>query len=300
VPELPDIEAYRAALEGRVVGQPLERVRLASPFLLRTVDPPLADAFGRQVTAVRRVGKRLALTLDGDLHLVLHLMIAGRLRWRPAGAKLAGRVGLAAFDFPRGTVSLTEASTKKRAALHCVRGWDAVRALDAGGIEPLDADRETFAAALRRARRTLKRALTDPATLAGIGNAYSDEILHRARLSPVTLTTALDDAAMDRLHAATRDVLHAWVARLVAEARARFPEEVTAFRDDFAVHGRYGKPCPDCGAVVQRIVRGEHETNYCPGCQTGGQILADRALSKLLHADWPRTLEEWEERRGGR
>jgi formamidopyrimidine-DNA glycosylase len=299
VPELPDLEAYRAALIPRVVGEPLELVRLASPFLLRTVEPPVTAAFGRRVRDVRRVGKRIALALDDDLFLAVHLMIAGRFRWRPAGAAPPGRVGLAAFRFPKGTLVLTEASTRKRAALHVVQGEEALRALDAGGLEPLATSAAALAAALRRTRRTLKRALTDPATLAGVGNAYSDEILHRARLSPVAMTTALDDAAMAGLHAALRDVLTAWTTRLVAEAGDRFPEQVTAFRDDFAVHGRHGRPCPVCGATVQRIVRGEHETNYCPGCQTGGQLLADRALSKLLHGDWPKTLEEWEERRGG-
>jgi formamidopyrimidine-DNA glycosylase len=298
MPELPDLEAYRAALAARVVGQELRGVRLASPFLLRTVEPPLGDAVGRRVVDVRRVGKRLVLSLDGDLHLALHLMVAGRLRWKPPGAKPPGRVGLAAFAFDAGTLVVTEASTKKRAALHVVAGEAGLAALDAGGVEPLAADVDAFAAALRRQRRTLKRALTDPATLAGVGNAYSDEILHRARLSPVAMTTSLDDAAMARLHAATQAVLREWTGRLVAEARERFPEHVTAFRDGFAVHGRSGQPCPDCGATVQRIVRGEHETNYCPGCQTGGQVLADRALSRLLHGDWPKTLEEWEERRG--
>jgi formamidopyrimidine-DNA glycosylase len=302
VPELPDVEVYVEAIAARVLGQTLERIRVANPFLVRSADPPLSDASGRGVVAVRRVGKRIVLALEGDpstgsgetLFLALHLMIAGRLHWREAGAKVPGRVGLAAFDFPHGSLVLTEAGTKRRAALHLVRGEAALAALDRGGLEVLGAGRDAFAAALRRENHTLKRALTDPSLFAGIGNTYSDEILHRARLSPVKLTSRLDDAELDTLHAATIAVLREWTDRLRAEAATGFPEGVTAFREGMAVHGRHRQPCPACGTAVQRIVRAENESNYCPRCQTGGQILSDRSLARLLKDDWPRTIDELE------
>jgi formamidopyrimidine-DNA glycosylase len=302
VPELPDVEVYVEAIAARVLGQTLERIRVANPFLVRSADPPLSDAAGRGVVAVRRVGKRIVLALEGDpstgpgepLFLALHLMIAGRLHWRDAGAKVPGRVGLAAFDFPNGSLVLTEAGTKRRAALHLVRGEGALAALDRGGLEVLGADRDAFAAALRRENHTLKRALTDPSLFAGIGNSYSDEILHRARLSPVKLTSRLTDAELDTLHAATIAVLREWTDRLRAEAATGFPEGVTAFREGMAVHGRHRQPCPVCGTTVQRIVRAENESNYCPRCQTGGQILSDRSLARLLKDDWPRTIDELE------
>jgi formamidopyrimidine-DNA glycosylase len=297
VPELPDVTIYLECLVPRVVGQPLEGVRLASPFVLRTFDPPLSDAFGKRVTAVRRLGKRIVFVLEDDLFLALHLMIAGRLRWRALGTKPPGKLGLAVFDFPTGTLVLTEASSRKRASLHLVRGAANVAALGAGGLEPLAIDLATFREALGRERHTLKRALTDPHILAGIGNAYSDEILHRARLSPVQMTDALGDDAMARLFAATQDTLQDFTDRMRREVGDGFPEKVTAFRDDMAVHGKYGQPCPVCGTPVQRIVHAENETNYCPTCQTGGKLLADRALSRLLKKDWPKTLEEMEERR---
>ena len=301
MPELPDVELYVERLRERVVGQPLEDLRLGSPFLLRTADPPWQSARGRRVTGVRRVGKRIALGLAGELWLVIHLMIAGRLRWRPRGAALPGRRGLAAFDFPAGTLLLTEEGTKKRASLHVLQGAAALAAHDPGGLEPLECDLAAFAAALRRERHTLKRSLTDPRLLSGIGNAYSDELLHRARLSPLQLTSNLDDEAMARLHAATQAVLREWLERLRQETPAgELPEKVTAFREGMAVHGRHGQPCPACGAPVQRIRWAENECNYCARCQTEGRLLADRALSKLLHGDWPRTLEELEELRGGR
>jgi formamidopyrimidine-DNA glycosylase len=299
MPELPDVSVYIESLAPRIVDERLERVRLASPFLLRTVDPPLAELFGGRVHALRRLGKRIVVEFDGDLFLVIHLMIAGRLRWRPRGTKVPGKLGLAAFDFSSGTLLLTEASSRKRAALHVVRGEAALAALDPGGLEPLDADLASFRAAALRERHTLKRTLTDPRILSGIGNAYSDEILHAARLSPVKLTQQLSDEEMTRLHAAIRSTLLEFTARIRSEVGDGFPEKVTAFRDDMAVHGRYGHPCPVCGTPVQRIVHAENETNYCPTCQTGGKLLADRALSRLLRADWPRTLEELEERRGG-
>jgi formamidopyrimidine-DNA glycosylase len=299
VPELPDLTVYLEALEPRILGQPLERVRLASVSLLRSVEPPL-DAFaGRRVVALRRLGKRLVLGFEGDLFLVLHLMIAGRLRWRPRGARLPRKLGHAAFDFPTGTLLVTEAGTRKRATLFAVRGAAALAAHDPGGLEPLACTPAAFAAALRRESHTLKRALTDPRLFSGIGNAYSDEILHRARLSPVALSQRLDDAAALRLFEATQSVLTEWTERLRRGAGADFPEKVTAFRPGMAVHGRYRAPCPACGAPVQRIVHAENETNYCARCQTGGRLLADRALSRLLKQDWPRTLEELEERRAG-
>jgi formamidopyrimidine-DNA glycosylase len=297
VPELPDITVYVEAIAARTVGQPLTGVRLASPFLLRSVEPPLRVAVGRQVVAVRRLGKRIVTGLADDLFLVLHLMIAGRLRWGPPGARLPGKIGLCAFDFPTGSLLLTEASTKKRASLHLVRGEAALAAFDRGGLEVLEAELPAFQEALSRENHTLKRALTDPRLLSGIGNAYSDEILHRARLSPMRQTHKLTPDEWRRLHEATRHVLHEWTGRLRQEAGDGFPEKVTAFREGMAVHGRYGQPCPACGAPVQRIVYAENECNYCARCQTGGKLLMDRLLSRLLHDDWPRTLEELEERR---
>ena len=300
MPELPDIEAYLAALRPRVAGATLDGMRLATPFLLRSVDPPLRETHGRAVTGVSRLGKRLVIALEGDLFLLLHLMIAGRLRWHARLATIPGKVGLAAFDFSTGTLVLTEAGTKRRAALYAARGAGGLAAHDPGGIEPLEADLAAFREALTRENHTLKRALTDPTLFSGIGNAYSDEILHRARLSPVRQTRQLTDEEIARLRDATRATLGEWVDRLTAEARERFPEDVTAFREGMAVHGRHGRPCPDCGAPVQRIRFAENETNYCVNCQTGGRLLADRALSRLLHGDWPRTLEEMEARRRAR
>src|SRR3984885_6444786 len=294
MPELPDISAYLSALEERIVGQPLEHVRIASAFLLRTAQPPVTDAEGHRVRELRRIGKRIAIGLDNDVWLVLHLMIAGRLHWRPRGGKLAGRNNLAAFDFPNGSLVLTEAGTKRRASLHVLKGEQALQSADPGGIDVFAGDSTEFRAALTRENRTLKRALTDPRILSGIGNAYSDEILHAAQLSPVTLTNKLTPEEWSRLFAATRDTLRLWIDRLRAESRADFPEKVTAFRADMAVHGRYGKPCPRCGEPVQRIRYADNETNYCAKCQTGGRVLADRALSKLLGKDWPRTLDELE------
>ncbi len=296
MPELPDIEAYLAALRPRVIGQPLERVRVRSPFLLRSVAPALSAAERRRVDGVERIGKRIVFALEDELFLVLHLMIAGRLRWKKRGASPPGRIGLAAFDFPAGTLLLTEASKKKRASLHVVAGRAELAAHDPGGLEVLESDLEGFARRLRSASHTLKRALTDPRLFSGIGNAYSDEILHRARLSPFKLTGRLAAEETERLFAAARAVLSEWAARLIAETGDGFPEKVTAFREGMAVHGRYRQPCPDCGAPVQRIVYAENEANYCPGCQTGGRILADRALSRLLKDDWPRNLEELEDR----
>ena len=295
VPELPDITAYISALEDRIVGQPVERVRLSSPFLLRTAEPPISSADGRTVREIRRVGKRIAIGLDGDLWLVLHLMIAGRLHWKAAGAKLAGRNALAAIDFPNGSLVLTEAGTKRRASLHVLSGQEALRSVDPGGVDVFASDLESFRSALTAENRTLKRALTDPRTVDGIGNAYSDEILHAAQLSPILMTQKLTQSEWGRLFTATRDTLQLWIDRFTTEAKARFPEHVTAFHDDMAVHGRYGKPCPTCGETVQRIRYADNETNYCPRCQTGGKILADRALSRLLGSDWPRTLEELED-----
>jgi formamidopyrimidine-DNA glycosylase len=294
MPELPDVTIYVEALQVRIVGQCLERIRLASPFVLRSVNPPIAEAHGRQVCDVRRLGKRIVLALTGDFFLVLHLMIAGRLRWERRSAKPPGKIGLAAFDFANGTLLLTEASPKKRAALHLVHGADALAAHDPGGLEVLDADAVAFRTALRRENHTLKRALTDPHLFSGIGNAYSDEILHAARLSPVMLTGKLTDEEADRLHAAARTTLRHWTSVLRRQFADRFPGagEVTAFRDGFAVHGRYRKPCPVCGAPVQRIRYAENETNYCAHCQTGGRLLADRSLSRLLKDDWPRSIDK--------
>jgi formamidopyrimidine-DNA glycosylase len=296
VPELPDVEVYLMHLRRRVAGEVLERVRVASPFLVRSFDPPLRDAFGRRVVALRRVGKRIVFDLEGDLHLVLHLMVAGRLRWKDAGANVPAKVGLAAFDFAQGTVILTEASTKKRASLHLVRGEEALRALDPGGIEPMDIDVAAFAGALRRENHTIKRALTDPRLLSGIGNAYSDEILWRAQMSPVRLTQKMTDEDMARLYEATQTTLREWTERLAKDTGDAFPEKVTAFRDEMAVHGRYKKPCPRCSAPVQRIAYADNEANYCARCQTGGKLLADRGLSRLMKGDWPKTLDELETR----
>jgi formamidopyrimidine-DNA glycosylase len=294
MPELPDVTVYIEALESRILGQTLERVRLASPFLLRTVDPPLASAYGKKVRALRRVGKRIAIGLEDDLWLVLHLMIAGRLHWRERAAKLARKNAPAAFDFTNGSLVLTEAGSQKRASLQLVRGTEGLRALDAGGIEILGSGLAAFSGALTSANHTLKRALTDPRTFSGIGNAYSDEILHRAQLSPVALTQKLDREQIQRLYEATQTVLTEWIERLRADAHGEFPEKVTAFREGMAVHGRFGQPCPTCGAKVQRIRYASNETNYCARCQTGGKLLADRGLSRLLREDWPRTLEELE------
>lgn len=294
MPELPDIAAYITALESRIVGQRLERVRLGSPFLLRSVQPPLSDAEGRNVERLRRVGKRIAIGLEGDLWLVLHLMIAGRLHWRSSQAKLGGRQSLAAFDFPHGSLVLTEAGSKRRASLHVVSGEGNLESLDAGGIDVFEADLDSFRRVLTAENHTLKRAFTDPRLLSGIGNAYSDEILHAAQLSPVTLTNKLTEPEWKRLFEATRSTLQLWIDRLRAEAEADFPEKVTAFRKDMAVHGRYGLPCPRCGEKVLRIRYADKETNYCARCQTGGKVLADRSLSRLLGSDWPRTLEELE------
>jgi formamidopyrimidine-DNA glycosylase len=297
MPELPDVEVYVECLKPRVVGQTLRRIRVASPFLVRSVDPPLREAHERSVRDVRRLGKRIVLALDDDLFLVLHLMIAGRLRWRGAGAKLARKVGLCAFDFQDATLVLTEASPKKRASLHLVRGGAALATHDPGGADPLTIGSRAFRTALERGNHTLKRALTDPRLFSGIGNAYSDEILHRAGLSPMRRATQLKDDERKRLHRAVRDTLREWTARLRAEVGDGFPEKVTAFREGMAVHGRYGKPCPACNAPVQRIVYAENEANYCAKCQTGGRLLADRSLSRLLHDDWPRTIEELEARK---
>ncbi len=300
VPELPDISAYVAALEPRILGQKLEHVRLGSVFVLRTVDPPVSAAEGRTVTAVRRIGKRIAIGLAdneaADIWLVIHLMIAGRLHWKPPHAKLAGRNGLLALDFPSGSLILTEAGSKRRASLHVLRGEQALADIDPGGIEIFapETDLDAFRAALTRENRTLKRALTDPRLLSGVGNAYSDEILHAAQLSPITLTSKLMPAEWKRLWEATRHVLITWMERLVSEAAHSFPEKVTAFRPEFAVHGRFGQNCPRCGSPIQRIRYADNETNYCPTCQTGGKVLADRSLSRLLGADWPRTLDELE------
>jgi len=296
VPELPDIAAYISALEPRVVGQTLERIRLASAFLLRTAQPPLSSVEGCVVRELRRIGKRIVFGLEDDLWLALHLMIAGRLHWKPVQAKLAGRQNLAAFDFPNGSLILTEAGSKRRASLHLFKGESGLASLDAGGIDVFDSstDLNAFRAALSAENHTLKRALTDPRLISGIGNAYSDEILHAAQLSPITLTNKLTAEQWERLFAATQQTLHLWIDRLRGEAEAGFPEKVTAFRKDMAVHGRYGEPCPRCGEKVLRIRYADKETNYCAQCQTGGKVLADRSLSRLLGSDWPRTLDELE------
>ncbi len=293
MPELPDIAAYLHALEQRILGQRMERVRIASAFLLRTAVPPVSAAEGREVVALRRIGKRIAIGFDNEIWLVLHLMIAGRLHWRGPGAKLGGRQNLAAFDFPHGSLVLTEAGAKRRASLHVMRGDD-LALLDPGGIDIFSSDMGAFKAALMAENRTLKRALTDPRILSGIGNAYSDEILHAARLSPIAQTHKLTPDEWDRLYSATRGTMKDWIEKFRVEAGKGFPEKVTAFREDMAVHGRFGKPCPRCGQPIQRIRYADNETNYCAACQTGGKVLADRSLSRLLGADWPRSLEELE------
>ena len=309
MPELPDISAYITALEQRIVGQPLERVRIASVFLLRTVDPPVTAAEGHTVVGLRRVGKRIAIGVESELPsrqqkslvgnaevvwLVLHLMIAGRLHWKPAGAKLSGRNALAAFDFPAGSLVLTEAGSKRRASLHVLRGEEGLLSVDPGGVEIFETDLDGFRAAMTLENRTLKRALTDPRLISGVGNAYSDEILHAAQLSPITQTRKLKPDEWKRLFDAARSTLSAWVERLCAEAERDFPEKVTAFRPEMAVHGRFGLPCPRCGEKIQRIRYADNETDYCARCQTGGRVLADRGLSRLLGSDWPRTLDELE------
>jgi formamidopyrimidine-DNA glycosylase len=294
VPELPDVTVYVEALGERILQHRLDRVQIRGPFLLRTAAPPISTADGRTVSHIRRVGKRIAIGLEGDLWLVLHLMIAGRLHWRAAAPKATDRRVLAAFHFDNGVLTLTEGGTQHRAALHVIQGATGLEALDAGGIDVMGSGAREFAEVLRSENHTLKRALTDPRLFSGIGNAYSDEILHRARMSPVAMTARLSDEDAARLHAATREVLAEWIGRLREEAGRKFPEGVTAFRDGMAVHGRYGKPCPRCGAKVQRIRYAANETNYCAVCQTGGKLLADRGLSRLLHEDWPRTLEEME------
>ncbi len=303
MPELPDVAVYVEALENRVLGATLERVELKSPFVLRSVDPPIRAIEGRRVERVSRLGKRIVLGFEEDLHLVIHLMIAGRFRWREPAQRskpgAGGKLLLAVFDFTTGTLLFTEAGTKKRASLFLVRGEAGLRAHDRGGLEVLDADLEGFVRVLRSESHTLKRALTDPTLFSGIGNAYSDEILHRAKLSPFALTGSLDAEEVERLFRATRETLVEWTDRLRREAGDGFPERVTAFREEMAVHGRHGKPCPVCGTPVQRIVYAENESNYCPRCQTGGKLLADRALSRLLHEDWPRSIEELEERKRG-
>jgi formamidopyrimidine-DNA glycosylase len=297
MPELPDVELYLFALRPRIVGQKLERVRLATPFLLRSVEPPLEQTFGRTIVGLRRIGKRIVWEMDAEMFLVFHLMIAGRFKWRDRGATIPKKLGLAAFDFADGTLLLTEASTQKRASLHVVQGQDTLASFDPGGADVMTSDVEAFAAALQKESHTIKRALTDPHLLSGIGNAYSDEILHRARMSPFKLTRQLTSQEIAVLHTATIETLAEWTARLQDEAGGKFPEKVTAFHEGMAVHGRFGKPCPRCGTPVQRIVHGEHEVNYCPGCQTEGRLLADRALSKLMKDDWPKTLDELERRR---
>ncbi len=297
MPELPDIAVYIEALESRILNRTLERVLIGGPFLLRTADPPITASFGRKVTQLRRIGKRIAIGLDNDIWLVLHLMIAGRLHWSDKRKTPDGRRTLAAFDFDSGTLALTEAGSQKRASLYVVSGEKALEELDPGGIDPLSATLKQFRAALTSENHTLKRSLTDPRTFSGIGNAYSDEILHRAQLSPILLTQKMSDEEIARLHTATRETLVDWTDRLRRDAAGKFPEKVTAFRDDMAVHGKYGRPCPRCGAKIQRIRYASNETNYCARCQTGGKLLADRALSRLLREDWPRTLEGLEERK---
>jgi formamidopyrimidine-DNA glycosylase len=294
MPELPDIALYLEALATRVIGQPIERLRIGNPFVVRTIEPAPSEVAGRQVIGLRRIGKRIVFVLADELFIVVHLMIAGRLRWREVGTAIPGKVGLAAFDFPSGTIIFTEAGSKRQASIHLVRGEAALAALDPKGLEVLTADLSAFADRLRRENHTLKRALTDPHIFSGIGNAYSDEILHAARLSPMKTVASLSDDEIARLFDATRATLEGWIARLREEAAGEFPEKVTAFRPGMAVHGRYGQPCPDCGAPVQRIVYARNEANYCSRCQTGGRLLSDRALSRLLKDDWPRTLDELE------
>ena len=294
MPELPDILAYLEALTPRIVGQPVERARTLSPFVLRTVEPPLHEIEGKHVRSLDRLGKRIAFGIDSDLYLVVHLMIAGRFRWRERDGKLFGRITLAAFDFPTGTLALTEAGTKRRASIHLVRGEAGLDQFRRGGLNVLEITEAEFAERLRSESHTLKRALTDPRLFDGIGNAYSDEILHRARLSPLLLTRRMDDDDVRRLYSSVQSTLREWIERLGAEAREAFPEKVTAFREGMAVHGRFGQPCPVCGSPVQRIRYADNETNYCARCQTDGRLLADRAMSRLLKQDWPRTLEELE------
>jgi len=292
MPELPDITVYIEALEARIVGQPLERIRIAKPFLLRSVDPPISSANGKKVVGIRRIGKRIGIELEDDLFLVIHLMIAGRLRWVPAGAKVPGKLGLAAFDFPNGTLILTEAGSKRRASLWLVRGEPALEQFQRGGLEVLDATVAEFKDRLTQENHTLKRSLTDPRLFSGIGNAYSDEILHRAKLSPVKHTRRLTDEEISTLFDATKTILVEWTQRLRDESAGDFPAKVTAFREEMAVHGKFGKPCPVCGTPVQRIRYADNETNYCPRCQTDGKLLADRALSRLLKQDWPKSIDE--------
>ena len=294
MPELPDVLLYIESLKLRILNQPLERVRLASPFVVRSVAPPISALNNRTVTGIRRLGKQIVLEFEGSLFLVIHLMIAGRFQWKERGAKVPGKIGLAAFDFPSGTLLLTEAGSKKRASLHTVEGERDLAAFDRGALEVLGSSAESFREALIRENHTLKRSLTDPRLFSGIGNAYSDEILHRARLSPMKLTQKLSSDEITRLHAAVQTTLSEWIERLRNETGADFPSKVTAFRPEMAVHGRYGKPCPVCGSPVQRIVYAENECNYCATCQTEGRLLADRALSRLLKEDWPRSLDEWE------
>jgi formamidopyrimidine-DNA glycosylase len=296
MPELPDITVYIEALGERLTRRTLERIRIAHPFLVRTFDPPLDSAFGRTIRGFRRLGKRIVFELDDELFLVLHLMIAGRLHWKPPGTKVPGKIGLAAFDFDHGTLTLTEAGTKRRASLHVVKGEAALAAHNPAGLEVLTANAADFQSVLKQHNHTLKRALTDPRLFSGIGNSYSDEILHRARLSPLTWTTRLADSELLRLFESVIEVLTEWTDCLRSDAKGGFPEKVTAFRPEMAVHGRFGQPCPVCGTAVRRIVYAENETNYCPRCQTGGKVLADRALSRLLKGDWPKTIEELEER----
>jgi formamidopyrimidine-DNA glycosylase len=299
MPELPDIVAYIEALQPRILGQPIQNILISSPFLLRSVDPPLSEAFGKKITHLRRLGKRIVSEIDGDLFLIIHLMIAGRLHWRDAGSKAKGR-GLATFIFPSGTLVLTEAGTKKRASMYLVRGEAGLASHDPGGLDIFESDLAGFRSTLTRENHTLKRALTDPHLFSGIGNAYSDEILHAAGLSPLKLTKGLKESEVQTLFEATHRTLGFWLEKLRRDAKDTFPEKVTAFRPDMAVHGRYGLPCPKCGTPIQRIVYAENEANYCPVCQTGGRLLADRALSRLLKEDWPRTLEEMEQRRTGK
>ncbi len=295
MPELPDVTVYIEALNERVLNQPIQKVRVGSPFVMRSFDPPISAVEGKKILALRRLGKRIVFELEGELFLMVHLMIAGRFHWKPKGAKIARKYGQAAFDFPDGTLLLTEAGTKKRASIHLVRGEAALQEHDPGGLEVFDASLAQFREALTRENHTLKRSLTDPHLFSGIGNAYSDEILHRAKLSPIRLTRQMTDAEVERLYHGVRESLIEWVERLRKERGAGFPEKVTAFRPDMAVHGKYRKPCPVCGSPVQRIVHAENETNYCATCQTGGKLLADRSLSRLLKDDWPRSLEEMEE-----
>jgi formamidopyrimidine-DNA glycosylase len=295
MPEFPDVTVYIDALNERVLNQPIEKIRIGSPFVLRSFDPPIGDAEGKKILGLRRLGKRIVFELESDLFLIIHLMIAGRFHWKPKGAKIARRYGQAAFDFANGTLLMTEAGTKKRASIYLVRGEAALREHDPGGLEVFDASPAQFRESLTRENHTLKRSLTDPHFFSGIGNAYSDEILHRAGLSPIRMTQRMTDAEIKALYHAIRESLTEWVERLRKDRGAGFPEKVTAFRPDMAVHGKYGKPCPVCGSPVQRIVHAENETNYCAKCQTGGKLLADRSLSRLLKEDWPRSLEEMEE-----